>query len=183
MFKSRCVHHLAVPKLQAWPPLWMTIVAPFRLLRIFGRGPRRSLDFAQPIWFEIENQAAQTQGRKRHALRQRSTQMGTVAWLVVGLIAGFIGSKIVNRSGEGLTRYNPRHYRRVGRRRNLPSAGPPRHDRSESAEYRDCGYWLNYRTPRLPRPNQTEGIAGPLLAQTRSSSWATRGLVVSGSQV
>ena len=28
--------------------------------------------------------------------------MGIIAWLVVGLIAGFIGSKIVNKSGEGL---------------------------------------------------------------------------------
>jgi uncharacterized membrane protein YeaQ/YmgE (transglycosylase-associated protein family) len=30
--------------------------------------------------------------------------MGILAWLIVGLIAGFIGSKIVNRSGEGLVR-------------------------------------------------------------------------------
>jgi uncharacterized membrane protein YeaQ/YmgE (transglycosylase-associated protein family) len=27
--------------------------------------------------------------------------MSLVAWIVLGLIAGFIGSKIVNRSGEG----------------------------------------------------------------------------------
>ena len=30
--------------------------------------------------------------------------MGIIAWLIVGLIAGFIGSKIVNKSGEGLVR-------------------------------------------------------------------------------
>jgi uncharacterized membrane protein YeaQ/YmgE (transglycosylase-associated protein family) len=30
--------------------------------------------------------------------------MGFISWIVVGLIAGFIGSKIVNRSGEGLIR-------------------------------------------------------------------------------
>ena len=30
--------------------------------------------------------------------------MGVIAWIVVGLIAGFIGSKIVNKSGEGLIR-------------------------------------------------------------------------------
>ncbi|MGZ6212587.1 MAG: GlsB/YeaQ/YmgE family stress response membrane protein [Candidatus Binataceae bacterium] len=30
--------------------------------------------------------------------------MGILAWLIVGLIAGFIGSKIVNHSGEGLVR-------------------------------------------------------------------------------
>ncbi len=28
--------------------------------------------------------------------------MNILAWLILGLIAGFIGSKIVNRSGEGL---------------------------------------------------------------------------------
>ena len=28
--------------------------------------------------------------------------MSIIAWLVLGLIAGFIGSKIVNKSGEGL---------------------------------------------------------------------------------
>jgi uncharacterized membrane protein YeaQ/YmgE (transglycosylase-associated protein family) len=30
------------------------------------------------------------------------TKMSIIAWLVVGLIAGWIGSMIVNRSGEGL---------------------------------------------------------------------------------
>ncbi len=28
--------------------------------------------------------------------------MSIIAWLILGLIAGFIGSKIVNRTGEGL---------------------------------------------------------------------------------
>jgi uncharacterized membrane protein YeaQ/YmgE (transglycosylase-associated protein family) len=28
--------------------------------------------------------------------------MSIIAWIVVGLIAGFIGSKIVNRTGEGI---------------------------------------------------------------------------------
>ena len=27
--------------------------------------------------------------------------MGVISWIVMGLIAGFIGSKIVNRTGEG----------------------------------------------------------------------------------
>jgi len=30
--------------------------------------------------------------------------MGFISWLIVGLIAGFLGSKIVNRTGEGLVR-------------------------------------------------------------------------------
>jgi len=28
--------------------------------------------------------------------------MGIIAWLVLGLLAGFIGSKIVNKTGEGI---------------------------------------------------------------------------------
>jgi len=28
--------------------------------------------------------------------------MGIIAWIVLGLIAGFIGSKIVNKSGSGI---------------------------------------------------------------------------------
>ena len=30
--------------------------------------------------------------------------MGIISWIAVGLIAGFIGSKIVNKTGEGLIR-------------------------------------------------------------------------------
>jgi uncharacterized membrane protein YeaQ/YmgE (transglycosylase-associated protein family) len=30
--------------------------------------------------------------------------MSVLAWLVLGLVAGFIGSKMVNRQGEGLIR-------------------------------------------------------------------------------
>ena len=30
--------------------------------------------------------------------------MGIISWIVIGLIAGFIGSKIVNKTGEGLIR-------------------------------------------------------------------------------
>src|SRR6516165_4028971 len=37
-------------------------------------------------------------------IRALGGYMGIIAWLVVGLIAGFIGSKIVNRTGEGLVR-------------------------------------------------------------------------------
>jgi uncharacterized membrane protein YeaQ/YmgE (transglycosylase-associated protein family) len=30
--------------------------------------------------------------------------MGIIAWIIVGLIAGFLASKVVNRSGEGFLR-------------------------------------------------------------------------------
>ncbi len=36
--------------------------------------------------------------------RQQSSAMSFVAWIVLGLVAGYIGSKIVNKSGEGLIR-------------------------------------------------------------------------------
>jgi uncharacterized membrane protein YeaQ/YmgE (transglycosylase-associated protein family) len=34
--------------------------------------------------------------------KQRSTLMSVLAWIILGLIAGFIASKIVNSSGQGL---------------------------------------------------------------------------------
>jgi len=33
---------------------------------------------------------------------QRAETMSFLAWMLLGLIAGFIGSKIVNRTGEGI---------------------------------------------------------------------------------
>lgn len=36
--------------------------------------------------------------------RQQSSAMSFIAWIVLGLIAGFIGSKLVNHTGEGLIR-------------------------------------------------------------------------------
>jgi uncharacterized membrane protein YeaQ/YmgE (transglycosylase-associated protein family) len=36
--------------------------------------------------------------------RQESSAMSFVAWIVLGLVAGFIGSKLVNHTGEGLVR-------------------------------------------------------------------------------
>jgi len=36
--------------------------------------------------------------------RQETATMSFVAWIVLGLVAGFIGSKLVNHTGEGLIR-------------------------------------------------------------------------------
>ena len=33
---------------------------------------------------------------------QTAPYMGFVSWIILGLIAGFIGSKIVNKTGEGI---------------------------------------------------------------------------------
>ncbi len=41
-------------------------------------------------------------GFQRHAkYTRRRTEMSILAWIVLGLLAGFIGSKIVNKRGEG----------------------------------------------------------------------------------
>lgn len=36
--------------------------------------------------------------------RQESSAMSFLAWIVLGLVAGFIGSKLVNKTGEGIFR-------------------------------------------------------------------------------
>jgi uncharacterized membrane protein YeaQ/YmgE (transglycosylase-associated protein family) len=36
--------------------------------------------------------------------RQQGSAMSFLAWIVLGLVAGFIGSKLVNKTGEGLVR-------------------------------------------------------------------------------
>src|ERR1035438_1967427 len=45
-------------------------------------------------------------GRSFSSLRsltgQREETMSFLAWIVLGLVAGFIGSKVVNRRGEGI---------------------------------------------------------------------------------
>jgi uncharacterized membrane protein YeaQ/YmgE (transglycosylase-associated protein family) len=33
--------------------------------------------------------------------QRKGTHMGIISWIILGLIAGFIGSKIVNRQGQG----------------------------------------------------------------------------------
>jgi uncharacterized membrane protein YeaQ/YmgE (transglycosylase-associated protein family) len=37
-----------------------------------------------------------------HSLTGQTETMSFLAWVVLGLVAGFIGSKIVNRRGEGI---------------------------------------------------------------------------------
>jgi uncharacterized membrane protein YeaQ/YmgE (transglycosylase-associated protein family) len=37
-----------------------------------------------------------------HEFFQREETMSLLAWIVLGLVAGFIGSKIVNHTGEGV---------------------------------------------------------------------------------
>jgi uncharacterized membrane protein YeaQ/YmgE (transglycosylase-associated protein family) len=36
-----------------------------------------------------------------HSQSGGGIRMGIIAWIILGLVAGFIGSKIVNKSGEG----------------------------------------------------------------------------------
>jgi uncharacterized membrane protein YeaQ/YmgE (transglycosylase-associated protein family) len=34
--------------------------------------------------------------------RRRELELSFIAWIILGLVAGFIGSKIVNKRGEGM---------------------------------------------------------------------------------
>jgi len=36
--------------------------------------------------------------------RQETSVMSLLSWIILGLVAGYIGSKIVNRTGEGIIR-------------------------------------------------------------------------------
>jgi uncharacterized membrane protein YeaQ/YmgE (transglycosylase-associated protein family) len=38
----------------------------------------------------------------QYTRESRRTEMSLLAWVVLGLVAGFIGSKLVNKRGEGL---------------------------------------------------------------------------------
>jgi hypothetical protein len=51
------------------------------------------------------------------ALGSKEERMGIISWIVLGLIAGFIGSKIVDKQGQGfLAQYRARNHRRTRRR-------------------------------------------------------------------
>jgi uncharacterized membrane protein YeaQ/YmgE (transglycosylase-associated protein family) len=45
--------------------------------------------------------AADLAHQARHGFIDRGSLMSIIGWIVLGLIAGFIASKIVNRAGEG----------------------------------------------------------------------------------
>jgi uncharacterized membrane protein YeaQ/YmgE (transglycosylase-associated protein family) len=42
--------------------------------------------------------------RLQQAARREGSRMGLLSWIIVGLIAGYVGSRIVNKTGEGLVR-------------------------------------------------------------------------------
>jgi uncharacterized membrane protein YeaQ/YmgE (transglycosylase-associated protein family) len=45
---------------------------------------------------------AQTASQLQLSFKEGGTDMSFIAWIVLGLVAGFIASKIVNKSGEGM---------------------------------------------------------------------------------
>jgi uncharacterized membrane protein YeaQ/YmgE (transglycosylase-associated protein family) len=47
-------------------------------------------------------QTCNLNGIEAIASQEWRTKMSIIAWLILGLVAGFIGSKIVNKSGEGV---------------------------------------------------------------------------------
>jgi hypothetical protein len=70
----------------------------------FGAAPARNANnnWAYDIWklIWINGPGKGCHHLSGQALRGE-TQMGILSWIILGLIAGFIGSKIVNRQGQG----------------------------------------------------------------------------------
>jgi uncharacterized membrane protein YeaQ/YmgE (transglycosylase-associated protein family) len=60
-------------------------------VRLHSEAVRRMLSFSRKLETEIP----------AHSQSGGQIHMGIIAWIILGLIAGFIGSKIVNKSGEG----------------------------------------------------------------------------------
>jgi uncharacterized membrane protein YeaQ/YmgE (transglycosylase-associated protein family) len=50
----------------------------------------------------IARLAPQPHGVKASEIFEGVSAMGIISWIVLGLIAGFIGSKLVNKTGSGL---------------------------------------------------------------------------------
>jgi uncharacterized membrane protein YeaQ/YmgE (transglycosylase-associated protein family) len=64
--------------------------------------PRKTLSMLLVLGSSLATGAyGQTSGSLRSLTGQTQT-MSFLAWIVLGLVAGFIGSKIVNRRGEGI---------------------------------------------------------------------------------
>src|SRR5262249_51202259 len=49
----------------------------------------------------LRRHGGRSKGRLLYALTGVGVRMSIIGWIILGLIAGFIGSKIVNKSGEG----------------------------------------------------------------------------------
>jgi hypothetical protein len=41
-------------------------------------------------------------GRRKNGSKKASGNMSILPWILLGLVAGFVGSKLVNKTGEGV---------------------------------------------------------------------------------
>ena len=90
----------------SWPTRLVTAFACFSSrAAVTTKSPSRpeSQGSGVPRSEEAEERWNHHDGRKLRDYNREDT-MGIISWIVVGLIAGFIGSKIVNKTGEGLVR-------------------------------------------------------------------------------
>jgi hypothetical protein len=67
--------------------------------------------------------------------------MGIISWIILGLIAGFIGNKIVDKQGQGLWLNCVGNRRRAGRRISIRSVRRGGRYRLEHLQHdcRNCG--------------------------------------------
>ena len=65
--------------------------------------PKLRIHTCRPVIRDILTARARQYGSLLGPARLEDS-MGILSWLIVGLVAGYIGSKLVNRTGEGLMR-------------------------------------------------------------------------------
>ena len=89
--------------------------------------------------------------------RPQGSAMSFVAWIVLGLVAGFIGSKLVNHSGRADPRRSVRSRRRNDWRLPVQSVWRVGRDRAESLQPTRGSDWRRSVLDRLSRhfPPQT----------------------------
>ena len=77
--------------------------------------------------------------------------MGVISWIILGLIAGFVASKILNRTGSGLVLHLVLWEGRCGRWRPhlLRSIWDERGHRRQPLEHRRLGDWRDCRAVDL----------------------------------
>jgi len=69
--------------------------------------------------------------------------MGIISWIILGLIAGFIGSRIVDKQGPRfLAQYRAWNHRRASGRLSIRSGRGQGYYRLQHLEYGRCNYWL-----------------------------------------
>ena len=107
--------------------------------------------------------------------------MSFIAWIILGLLAGFIGSKLVNKGRRDLARHTAGGGRRHCRRVAVQQVRRGRRHRAQFVQSAGSGDWRCCRLDRLSRAS-TRGVAFSDLGLNRDRSESYPGCPESGRQ-